>query len=294
MRKVMRINPTFINWFKKEKISYKGIFFDIDGTILNGGKKIQGSDNLINYLNKINFPYIFLTNDGTHSHIEKSKLFKKAGLNISPKQLISCSDGLKLLPSNKINKEKDIFFIMGDLGKPNYADDAKLKYTRDIKKLNLCKGVIIGEQNYNWEITINSVLNFFIKNNNKVLIIPNGDSYWPKNPEEIQIGAGGIGRFIIRLLKENHIKTDFIYLGKPYKPIFSYAKDYLINKYKFKGKVNNTEFLMIGDFLKSDIYGANQNKFTSCLVLTGVTKKIHLNNIKKTSKYYPKFIFNKL
>ena len=69
--------------------NYDSILFDSYGVLFDGLKPIEGSIELINHLNKINYNYFILTNDSSITDQERSKIFINKGLNISREKIIS-------------------------------------------------------------------------------------------------------------------------------------------------------------------------------------------------------------
>ena len=69
--------------------NYESILFDSYGVLYDGIKPIEGSKELINYLNKISFDYFVLTNDASITDEERSRVFIEQGLNIDSKKIIS-------------------------------------------------------------------------------------------------------------------------------------------------------------------------------------------------------------
>ncbi len=253
---------------------------------------MPGVPALIRQLEDSGFPFYLLTNDGNHSTREKSLLLKKAGLEIKPDEIISCGDALKpFARENSLAGEK--FFVMGDLGKPNYAEKAGLEIERRTKKINECAGVIVGEGTYNWQSNISSAMNYFIRYPERPLIVPNPDSYWPNGSNgELGIGAGGKARFICTILGDYGIKISPVYLGKPYRAIFDYAFEILKTRFGLPANLQRKRVLMLGDSLASDIRGANRFGFTSGLVLTGITNHEHIRKAKPSFK--PDYIFPRI
>jgi 4-nitrophenyl phosphatase len=212
-----------------------------------------------------------LTNDGNHSLQEKSQLLAKAGLHVEPHEIASCSSALKeyALENGIVGKK---VFVMGALGKPDYAEDAGLLVTRDVDEIHECECVIVGEGAYDWRKNINAAVNVFIKNPEKKMVVPNPDSYWPNGPNgEIGIGAGGKARFIKSILNEMGRDVKIDYLGKPYGMIFEYTFILLEDRFNLSGRLSWERILMFGDNLQSDIQGANNIGCVSALMLTGVT-----------------------
>lgn len=261
----------FFDWWLLNANYYRAILFDIDGTLIAGKNMLPGSDKMIKWLRDHEFPFFLLTNDGNHSTEEKSEHMKKTGLDISASEIISCGDVLKLYVE-KYSMYGAEFFVMGDLGIPCYAERAGLKVTRDLKKIDDCGGVIVGEGNYDWQSNITGVMNFFRKYPDRPLIVPNPDTYWPNGRDgEIGIGAGGKARFIASILSEMGIEITPAYLGKPYPGIYDYAIKVLCSSFNLSESIQREKILMLGDSLQSDIQGANNSGLTSVLMLTGIT-----------------------
>jgi NagD protein len=286
------LNQTFLKWWGLNISGFSALLFDIDGTLISGKKAMPGVPALIKQLEDNGFPFFLLTNDGNHSTREKSNILKRAGLCIKPDEIISCGDALKpFVRANGLAGKK--FFVMGDLGKPSYAERAGLEIEKCTKRINECAGVIVGEGTYNWQSNISSAMNYFIKYPKRPLIVPNPDSYWPNGPDgELGIGAGGKARFICTILGDYGIKLKPVYLGKPYGAIFNYAFDILKTRFGLSANLQRKRVLMLGDSLASDIRGANRFGFTSGLVLTGITNHEHIRKAKLSFK--PDYIFSKV
>jgi len=284
---------SFSDWWREHSENYDAVFLDIDGTLISGGHALPGAISVLNNFRKDLFPFCLLTNDGNHSLEEKSEILKICGIDVQPNEIISCSSVLKDI-AIQCDYKKSLFFVMGELGKPDFADAAGFIVTRDVDRINECRGVIIGEGTYNWQRNINAVLNFYIMNNTEnIMIVPNPDSYWPSATNgEIGIGAGGKARFIQSLLKEYGIAVKPFYLGKPHNPVYKYAFKYLSRKFKMQKRVSGRRILMLGDSILSDIRGANRAGLSSGLLLTGISSENHINTKKKILK--PDFIFNSL
>ncbi|MEE4363000.1 MAG: HAD hydrolase-like protein [Desulfotignum sp.] len=282
------IIPTLQEWLWVNLAALDALVFDIDGVLLVNGGPAPGSRALLDMLRKKQVPFFLLTNDGDHSTEEKAQILNAADLQIHYTEIVSCGDGLVTLHAEKKFSPAP-FFIMGNLGNPCFAQKAGLHTTRNLSQIHHCQGVIVGEKDYDWEITINAVVNFFIQKPDALLIVPNPDEYYPgKIPGHICIGAGGVARFIARVLKNYGISVSPIYLGKPFSPIFQKTHAQLES---FYGRpVSRNRVLMTGDFLLSDIQGALDFGYLSALVLTGVTTADMLER----SKVSPDLVFETL
>ena len=286
----MKIEKSFLRWWKKSAASYGAIFFDVDGCLISGKHALPGAIELIEYLRNSQFPFSLLTNDGNNSIEEKCGIMKRRGLDISTDELVSCASALTPLAKSKGYIDKK-FFAMGELGTPDFAELAGMKVIRNTSKIALCHGIIIGEGTYNWQPNINAVINYYIQGASRLMIVPNPDSYWPNGTDgEIGIGAGGKARFLCTILHEYGIKIKPLYLGKPYNPVYRCALKHLRKRFNLSRDVSGKKILMLGDSLLSDIRGANRVGFSSGLVLTGITNMSHVKKARKNCR--PDLIFN--
>lgn len=267
-----RVVKSFMKWWEKNSHDHSALLFDIDGTVLAGKKALPGALDMFNWLRSNKFPFYMLTNDGNHSLQEKSSFLKRAGLEIEFDEIVSCSSAIKeFVEDNSLRGFTA--FVMGDLGKPDYAEEAGLKVTRDTRKIEECSLVIVGEGEYDWYSNINSVLNFLVRHPDRTLLVPNPDTYWPDGRGGFGIGAGGKARFIKSIMDEMHIPVKINYLGKPYKAIFEFTHHLLKKRFNMPDSEGGKRIIMFGDNLQADILGANTAGFTSALMLTGVTNE---------------------
>lgn len=279
-------------WLREERGPWHGVLFDIDGTLVRGEKALPGALELFGYLDGIGCPYLLVTNDANRSHEEKSAALRAAGLVIEPDSILSAGDVLSRL-SRERKLEGRRFFVMGDLGNPDYADRAGMVVTRARSTLDECAGVIVGEENYDWQPTFNAVINFFIRHPEAHFIVPNPDIYWPDNHGAIAIGAGAKARFIRSVLEDYGVSIQPEYLGKPYRAVYEFARARLA---AIRGKdcESPERIVMVGDSLKGDIRGANRVGFLSVLVLTGITPERQLHGIAPDSELRPKILADSL
>ncbi|OGV49003.1 MAG: hypothetical protein A2X49_12600 [Lentisphaerae bacterium GWF2_52_8] len=286
-------NPQiFAPWWERHCDEFRALLFDIDGTLISGGHVLPGAVEIIARLRAEKFPFCLLTNDGNHSTEEKSRHMRKGGLEIAPEEIVSCGDALSLYVSGT-GSEGQTFFVMGDLGNPDYAEKAGLMVTRDLKLIDLCAGVIVGEGIYDWQATINGVLNHFIRHPNHPMLVPNPDSYWPNGLKgEIGIGAGGKARFISGILDEMGLQIEPVYLGKPYEMIYRHTISVLCTRFGLPHELPMREVLMLGDSLKSDIRGARRLDLRSGLLLTGISTLEQASQARGECR--PDFIFSSL
>ena len=285
----------FFDYYRENKENIDGLLLDVDGTISVGSRAIGEAKNFIDELRSDNKAFYILTNDGNHSIEEKCGFLRKAGLEIEEDELISCASVLKYVAEQKdwVGKK---FFVIGELGTPCFAELAGLDVTRNIDKIWDCVGAIQGEGVYDWQINLEAVFGFFYRHPDRPYIVPNPDSFWPiPRSTGYGIGAGGQARMIINILKEVYGDFEPIYLGKPFNGIYDYALSKLCAKLNIKREeLDRNRVYGIGDYLNSDIMGANNAGLTSVLVYTGVTKKEQLQNKNLDKRQIPDLVFDAL
>ena len=258
----------FIDWLDDHPRDLDAIVLDVDGVLLLAKEATPGSRELLTRLRADGLPFLLLTNDGDHSPVEKAATLQACGLEIQATEIVSCAHGLGTV-AKEHGCEGELFYVMGNLGTPCYAEAAHLRTTRELAELPRCRGVIVGEDNYDWEPVINAVVNFFIAHPEALLVTPNPDEYYPDGRGSIRLAAGSVARLIQRALATYGRLKAPLFLGKPHGPIFQTAHRRLergVGRAIAKNRV-----LMIGDNLESDVAGASAFGYRSAIVLTGIT-----------------------
>lgn len=286
MRRV-KILPSISEWIATQIEMFEAVVLDIDGVLMMEGKAIKGSRKIIRILRQNGPVFMLLTNDALHSVAEKAAKLRHSGIDIRDEEIVSCGDGLEDL-AQELKLEGDRLFLMGSLGNPCYAEKAGLKITKDVNRLIDCRGVIIGEGKFDWELAINGALNYFLSNSRGLLIVPNPDDYYPVGKQRINIGPGAIARFMQKILASLGTQINPIFLGKPHLPAFQTVHRRLQEK---TGKhLDRSRVLMVGDLLESDIRGARNFGYGSALVLSGLTDRAMLDR----SDLFPDLVFHEL
>lgn len=266
----------FSTWLDTHPDAIDALVLDVDGVLLLVKEATPGSREFLARLRADGLPFLLLTNDGDHSPQEKARTLKACGLDIQEEEIVSCSHGLAAVAAEH-GAGGAPFFVMGNLGTPCYAEAAGLRTTRELDALSngrgegepLCRGVIVGEDNYDWEPVLNAVVNFFIRNPQAPLITPNPDEYYPDGRGGIRLAGGSVARMIQRALAAYGCPVAPLYLGKPHRPIFRFAHRRL-ETVAGRG-IDRRRVLMIGDNLDSDVAGAQAFGYQTAIVLTGIT-----------------------
>ncbi len=280
--------PTFTEFIKSNHNDFDAVLFDIDGTLSLGRAPIPGAKELLEYLDEIKFPYLYLTNDSCNSPSQKAAYMNNGGIPARPELFLSAGHALKQWAAENYHGGK--YFLLGKMGDPSYITAAGIPYTTAPDESGDCCGVICGEGIYNWQESIEAAFNLLLKHPEYPLIVANPDSYWASlRFRGWGIGAGAVTRFICQVLKDAGKNVSPFYLGKPYAPIYKCVFPFLKSHFGQLDFSNPKRIIMLGDSLVSDIAGANANGLCSALVFSGITSRELLENAPENQK--PDMVF---
>ena len=264
----MDIQPSFLDWYCRERENLDAVVLDIDGVLIRKGKALPASNILLETLRKDDTPLAILTNSADDSVHERCKTLSDAGLTVNPEDITSSGHALEPYVA-KHKLQGSLFFMFGRLGNPCYAETAGLIVTHSVTDLENCSGVLVGEGTYDWQVSINGVVNFLRSRPNAHLICPNPDLYFPGENESIIIASGGITKFIVDILAANGTDIEPEYLGKPYSAIFNHCHHHL--EQRVGRTIDKSRTVMVGDMIEGDTRGANDFGYRSVLLLSGGT-----------------------
>ena len=275
------------DWFRENRGDFDAVVFDIDGVLLLNHKVTPGSREFLDYLRQENILYSLLTNDSCTSPADKLSHLSADGLDFDIHEIISCGHGLEVIAAEQETADKP-YFVAGSLGEPCYAETAGLKVIREVERMDECGGIIIGEKQFNWQLTINAAVNFFRRHPEASLIVPNPDYYFPIGNDNLELAPGSITLMLCDILATVNIDIKPRFLGKPHDVIYEIHHRHIEAR---AGKpIEKQRVLMIGDSMLSDIKGAVNYGYRSALLLSGITK---LENI-GIFDHRPDFIFNSI
>jgi len=283
----MQHEPYLLDLLRRRRHDFDAVLLDIDGTLTDHGHALPGTVEMLAWLRRDRVPFLCLTNDGNHPVTQKAEFLQRCGLDIARAEIVSCAHAIFNYAAETGLAGRPVF-IMGQLGvrfppiagaagenpgPPAAEPDSRVfSETHDLELLPECAGVIVGEGAYDWFRVVSGVFNFFVHKPDAFLIVPNPDSYWPDGRRGLGIGAGGVARFIQRLLQDFGQPFEPVYLGKPYPRIFEDARHCLQQRHGAQVGAVPERIWVIGDSLQADVQGANGVGFRSVLILTGITK----------------------
>ena len=274
---------TLLDIYRNNPQHFKSFMFDIDGTMLLGNTPIPGAAKFLDALRSDKVPFFFLTNNSTNTHEEIAARLTKAGVRAEPDEIVSCSDPVpKYFQRVNTSGKAWKYFLIGR----QTEIPGVITYEKDPEKIMECDGVIHNGGLYDWRVIMTALINFFVRFPDKPFIVSNPDMLNPLK-DGFAVCSNGQMELVIRLLRERGIEKERMHFGKPYNPIYTEAISRL-------GEGNSPEkaHVAVGDWLNSDICGANRAGLGSCLVLTGLSSRKDAENAPEEFK--PDFIVDTL
>jgi phospholysine phosphohistidine inorganic pyrophosphate phosphatase len=246
------------------KSKFKGLLIDLEGVVYEEGKPILGSVEFIQFLNKINFPYLFLTNTTTMPRKHIQKRLQGLGVSVDEKKILT-----PLIACNNYLLQKKVKRIALFCDQSCYKDFQNFQL--DFQNP---EAVIIGDlyKKFTWS-KINEI--FLLSLRAKHLLAFHKNKTGKRNN---QFGID-LGPFVAGL--EYALDRKFELLGKPSKNFFKAGMSLL--------KISSTQLLMVGDDVVVDILGAQKMQLQTCLVKTGKYNKQNLNG-----RIKPDILINRL
>ena len=246
---------------------YKLYLIDLDGTIYNGDKKIKYAKEFVDYLNKNNIDYLFLTNNSTRQPKEVAEHLKNFDIDTSEEHVFTSSDATKIYLKGKGYKN---LYVIGESGLKNTLSSFNQKENEDC-----VDAVVVGlDRKLSYDkltIATRAILKGAeLIGTNPDTLLPTSNGFVPSN--------GGQVKYL-----EYATSTPATFIGKPSKIImesainlFSYGKD---------------EIVMIGDNYDTDIMAGINGGIDTIHVQTGVTSLEDLETKEHKPTYSIKNLF---
>lgn len=231
----------------------KVFLFDLDGTIYNGDKLISNAKEVIEKLKLAGKKIFFISNNSSKSKVEYVQKLNSFGLDIHENDIILSTDGVILYL--KKNKIYDIFLI-GTESMKELFESSGINTDSNNPKL-----VVLG---YDTELTYEKIkkASYFLQKNVK-MIVSHCDIVCP-SPKGFLPDAGSI----LALFEKAHAINPEKIFGKPNPEMI----EHIIKEY---GPDN---IVIIGDRLYTDIELAKRTGIKSICVLSGETKREHIED----------------
>lgn len=246
---------------------YKLYLIDLDGTIYNGDKKIKYAKEFVDYLNKNNIDYLFLTNNSTRQPKEVAEHLKNFDIDTSEEHVFTSSDATKIYLESKGYKN---LYVIGESGLKNTLSS----FTQRENEEGV-DAVVVGldrQLTYDKLATaVRAVLNGAeLIGTNPDTLLPTANGFVPSN--------GGQVKYL-----EYATSTPATVIGKPSKIIMECAMDLF--------DYSKEEIVMVGDNYDTDIMSGINGGIDTIHVQTGVTSVEDLETKEHKPTYSIKNLF---
>jgi len=243
----------------------KGFICDMDGVIYQGNRLISGVKEFVEWLNKENKQFLFLTNASGRSPKELQQKLERMGLDVDESHFYTSA----LATAKFLNGQAPgcSAYVIGEAGLFNALYDAGITIN-DVDP----DYVVIGEtSNYNYDSICVAVKH--VRNGAK-LIGTNSDITGPSDR-----GIVPACRALVSPVEIATGKTAY-YVGKP-NPL-------MMRSGLRRLGVHSSEAVMIGDRMDTDVISGIESGLDTVLVLSGVTELGEVDNF----PYRPRLILN--
>ncbi len=251
-----------IDDLKKKKL----FIFDLDGVIYRGKKLIENVNKIIKDLKEMSIKVIYNTNNSTITRKMYVDKLNKLGIESEISDFYT-SASITTSEITKMKKNSKVF-IIGEIGLKKELEDSGHIILKEDEEVDNVDYVVVGLDR---DLTYNKLYyaQKCILEKGAEFIATNSDSTLPVE-KGIKPGAG---------VMVNALTTC---TGKYPKMIYGKPNPFGINKILEDNSLMKEYAVMIGDRLNTDILAGNSAGITTIAVLTGVTHRSEIENIRIT------------
>lgn len=237
---------------------FKGIIFDLDGTVYRGHEPVEGAADFIAKMRGNSIKCLFVTNRANRTHKKIREQLEKMGIPVDEKEIFTSGDATaEYLKPGKV-------FLIGEDG---------------IRDALLQKGFTFTDQHPDYVIVSFDREFNYTKLKKAALLIQSGSRFVASNPDRALSTEEGLvpgtGSIVAAIAAATGVSPMII--GKPEPLIFRMA----LRVMKLKAK----EVIALGDNIETDIPAAIRAGLIPVLILTGVPFRRN-----KNMKYKPRHI----
>ncbi|MGG1663038.1 TIGR01457 family HAD-type hydrolase [Brevibacillus sp. NRS-1366] len=230
---------------------YKGYLLDLDGTIYRGGEAIPGAGEFVTYLKKQQIPYLFLTNNSAASPLLVAERLQAMGIEAEEKDVYTSSMATATYLKEQAPAGTRVY-VVGEDGLREQLQTAGYTITEEAPRYVIC-GI---DRSFSYEkltIAARAI------RAGATLLATNADAALPTE-EGLFPGNGSLVAAV-----SVAAATKPIVIGKPESIIVRYALERL--------GTQETDTLIVGDNLYTDIEAGANSGLDSLLVLTGYSTR---------------------
>ena len=235
--------------------SVKGFLIDLDGTVYEGKRLIDGAKEAVVKIRSAGYPIRFVTNTTRKSRKDIIEDLSAIGMKITPEEIFTAP-----IAANNYLKERNISKAALYISEKTLTDFTEVEVINDSPE-----AVVIGDLGKGWNYDLLNECFRHILNGAEIIAIQK-NRYW-KTEEGLSLDAGA---FIAGLEYATNKHAEII--GKPSRYFFDAAVKSM-NLY-----IEDTA--VIGDDIESDIRGAHNAGAMGILVKTGKFREVDLSREK--------------
>ena len=232
----------------------KAFICDMDGVIYHGNQILPGVPEFVEWLQKNDKKYLFLTNSSSKTPRELHEKMLRLGLDIGENHFYTSALATAQFLSSQ--KKNGTVYVIGDAGVYNALYNAGFS----VNDSNPDYVVVSETDNYNYASLQKAVE-----------LVAGGAKLIGTNPDLSDPAERGIipatGSLIAPVELTTGSKAYFI--GKPNPLMMRTALKIL--------KSQREDTVIVGDRMETDIISGMESEITTCLVLSGVTSREDLN-----------------
>lgn len=240
-----------------------GVMLDMDGTVYRGDIPIEGAPEFIGRLKEAGIPFVFVTNNSSHTRRHYYERLKRMGFRVREEDIITSAVAASVY-LKKYRPDARVFM----LACPEVRDEMR------------ASGINVTDTNPDTVLLTFDRTIDYARINRAYHLISEGAAFVATHPDDLcpteDFYDVDIGPFI--RLFESLTGVKAVVVGKPSRLMPEMAADYM--------KVPISETMMVGDRLYTDIRMANDAGIKSLLVLTGEATRDDLFS----SEYKPDYI----
>lgn len=250
--------------------SFDAFCFDLDGTIFVGNEILPGAKEMIEFVRRQHKKLLFITNSPTQTRKECQFRLEKMGITVKVEEImtapfISAMYFSEFFPDSLI-------YIVGEKAIEKEFKQFSLRVTADPMEAT---HILVGlDRDFTYE-KLNLAMNA-VRNGAK-LVVTNPDPSCPV--------PGGYISDTLAIARSIEVAS-----GHSIDKVIGKPSTYYGDKIYQTLKVERDRCLIIGDRLETDIKLGIINNFRTCLVLTGVAYREHIEEM----KIYPDYIVENL
>ncbi len=243
----------------------QGFIIDMDGVIYHGNVVLDGVKEFLEFLNKNNKKFIFLTNSPERTPNELSMKLSRMGLNVSADHFYTSAMATAEFLSSQ--KPDCTAYVIGEAALTKAMYDKGI-YMNDVNP----DYVVLGEtRTYNFE-----------KIEKAIDLVRKGAKLIGANPDTVGVTEKGIMPATGALISPIEIATGkkAYFVGKPNPLMLRHGLNFI--------DCHSCDIAFIGDRMDTDIIAGIESNMDTVLVLTGVTQKEDIDKF----PYRPKYVVN--